>query len=118
MSVKQINSVESVSHKKTSEELYGIIKQPVPTCPIINEALTEVNEMQKLIRGYERADENELKSMLSDIEYKLGLLSGYSRSGLLEDVRENCELIRNWGEEWKTWAKNNSLPIEDIENCH
>lgn len=86
---------------QTSEELYGITKQPPPTCPIIDEALREVDLIAKCIRGYERADESELREMISSIEWRIGLLSGYGKTGLLEDIRKNVIEIRAWGEEWK-----------------
>lgn len=88
-----------------SEELYGITKQPEDTCPLIDAALSEINGMQKRIRGYERASEEELRDMLSDVERDLGILSGYGRSGLLEDIRRRVSEVRAWGKEWKDLAK-------------
>lgn len=100
--------------KQPSEVRYGISKQPPPTCPIINDALESVNKLQKRIRNYERADEDELRDMLSDVETHLGYLSGYGNSGLLEDIRGRTEEIRAWGQEWKDYAKDNA-PAPEAE---
>ena len=97
-----------------SELRYGIVKQPEPCCPLINSALEEVNGLQKRIRNYERADEDELRDMLSDVETHLGYLSGYGNSGLLEDIRGRTEEIRAWGQEWKDYAKDNA-PAPEAE---
>ncbi len=91
--------------KPTSEAVFGICEQPPPTCPLINDALDRVNKLQKTIRGYERADEGELRNMVDEVETHLGYLSGYGRSGLLEEIRERAEQIRAWGQEWKDAAK-------------
>ena len=97
-----------------SELRYGIVKQPEPCCPLINSALEEVNGLQKRIRGYERASEDELRDMLSDVERDLSSLSGYGRSGLLEDIRRRVEDVRSWGQEWKVYAKDNA-PAPEVE---
>lgn len=99
-----------MTEDQPSEALYGIVAQPEPTCPLINEALDSVERMQRKIRGYERADEDELRDMISDVETYLGLLSGYGRTGLLEDIRRRVTDIRSWGQEWKDLAKENVFP--------
>lgn len=96
----------------TSESRHGIAAQPDPCCPLIDDALDEVAQMQRGIRGYERAGEDELRAMLSDIEWRLGLLSGYSRTGVLEDIRKRTVEIRAWGEEWKQLALEHA-PVEN-----
>jgi hypothetical protein len=72
---------------------------------MINDAIESVTKLQRRIRGYERADEDELRDMLSDVEYLLSELSGYGGSGVLEDLRERIEEVRAWGQEWKDLAK-------------
>ena len=89
---------------KTSEELYGIVEQPRNTCPMIDEALRELAQIARRIRGYERAGEDELRDMLSDVELCIGCLDGWNRTGLLEDIRKNVTAIRSWGQEWKAYA--------------
>ena len=72
----------STEKEQTSEELYGISKQPAETCPIIDEALRELGAIARRIRGYERADESEMRDMLSDVETRIGYLDGWNRSCL------------------------------------
>ena len=104
----------SAEKEHTSEELYGISKQPTETCPIIDEALRELGEIARRIRGYEKADEYELRDMLSDVETRIGYLDGWNRTGLLEDIRKNTTAIRAWGQEWKDYAKENA-PAPEAE---
>ena len=94
----------SAPDSPTSETLHGVTAQPRPTCPLIDDALDEVNRMLKTIRRYERASEDELRDMLSEVEDRLSTLSGYGDTGLLEDIRKRVIDIREWGEEWKTTA--------------
>jgi len=88
-----------------SEKRYGITKQPPPTCDIINKVISEVEDCQRELRGYEKAEEEELRDMLSRIESNLCSLVGYRKEGHLEDIRRNAEAIRGWGQEWKDLAK-------------
>jgi hypothetical protein len=71
--------------------------------------------MSKRIRGYERASEAELRDMLSDVEYQLGLLVGYGRSGTFEDIRKRATELRSWGNEWKALAKEHAPVVEQEE---
>lgn len=89
---------------ETSESLHEISAQPGPTCPLIDEALREVAKCLSVLRGYERAEEDELRDKLSDIESRLSTLSGWGNSGLLEDIRARTIAIRQWGQEWKDLA--------------
>ena len=104
----------STEKEQTSEELYGISKQPAETCPIIDEALRELGEIARRIRGYEKADESELRDMLSEVETRIGYLDGWNRTGLHEDIRKNTTAIRAWGKEWKDYAKENA-PAPEAE---
>ena len=112
-----IGSSECVRPTATSEEIYGITKQPPPTCPLIDEALKEVERCQKRIMRYEKSDEDELRDMLSDVESNLGSVSGYGKSGLLEDIRERVEAIRAWGEEWKQLALEHAPKPDETESA-
>ena len=46
-----------------SEALYGVSKQPSPTCPIIDTGIRTIVKLQKHIRGYERAEQDELRDL-------------------------------------------------------
>jgi hypothetical protein len=95
--------------KSTSESERDIVEQPEPTCPLIDEALKEVDLANRKIRRNGREDESELREMLDDVETCLASLSGYRKSGLLEDIRTRTQEIRHWGEQWKRYA----LYLED-----
>jgi len=96
-----------------SEKRYGISKQPEPTCPMIDKVIGEIEAIQKAIRGYEKADEEELRDMLSTVESNIGSLVGYYKTGLMEDIRRNVDAIRNWGQEWKDLAKEHAPEDEE-----
>lgn len=100
--------VLEMSAEKTSEEIYGIRKQPPVTCPMIDEALRELAAIAKCIRGHKKAEESELRDMLSEVETRIASLDGWNRTGLLEDIRGNVTDIRAWGQEWKTYALENA----------
>ena len=110
------NAYNKVKDKDTSEYVFGISKQPLDTCPMIDEAVKDITEIYKTIRNYERADEDELRDMLSTVEHKLSYLVGYGNQGLLEDIRQNAASIRQWGQEWKDLAKQFAPPYEREEN--
>lgn len=99
----------------TSESTYGIVEQPAETCPVIDKAVRSVDVIRKIIKGYEKADEAELRDMISSIEGKLDDLNGrYSwAGGLLEDIRKANIAIRAWGQEWKDLAKKHAPQPEE-----
>ena len=85
---------------KTSEEIFEISKQPEATCPMIDKIITAIESVEKLVKkpryGWEGVD---VEDLLSDVEYELfGLASD------MEEIRDNVELIRTWGQEWKIEA--------------
>lgn len=96
--------------EQTSEEIFGIVKQPPPTCPLVDEAIKIVQACADDLRGYERMDEEDLRRAISDIEDKLSELAPLrsqwrNSGGLLEDIRTNAGAIREWGQDWKDLAK-------------
>lgn len=101
---------------KTSEYRFGISKQPPNTCPLIDKAHVYVEKIYQAMRGYEKADEDELRDILSTVEHNLAYLIGYGNQGLLEDIRQNAAAIRQWGQEWKDLAKQFAPPYEREEN--
>lgn len=99
---------------ETSEQRHGISAQPADTCPLIDKARACVEKCQREMRGYERAEEAELRDMLSTVESELADLIGW-RSGLLEEIRVRASEIRHWGQEWKDTAKDywSKIPAEE-----
>jgi len=101
----------------TSEELFDISKQPEQQCPTINKMQANVkdgcNEIEhycKDLRSVEGAE-----NLSSDIESSVSYYFHY-KTYELEDLRKEIESIRQWGEEWKNFAKSllNKLKEEDI----
>jgi hypothetical protein len=99
---------------ETSEQRHGISPQPGDTCPLIDKARACVEKCQREMRNYERAEEAELRDMLSTVESELADLIGW-RSGLLEEIRVRASEIRHWGQEWKDAAKDywSKVPAEE-----
>ena len=63
---------------ENSEERYGIVKQPSPTCPMIDDVINALcNE------DYEKI------------------------APKLEAIRGHVKSIRDWGQQWKDFAKEN-----------
>lgn len=105
-----------MSTEDTSETRYDVPAQPQPTCPMIDMVIEAINDTFKDIRGYEKADEAELKEMLWAVERNLDALVG-RRSGLLEDIRKNASAIRDWGQGWKDYAKKHAPEPEELETA-
>jgi hypothetical protein len=106
--LEQINAL--VPNPPTSEELYGVSRQPEPTCPLINEAIEAVQKCQKSIRNLDLLDADELRDLIGGIERELDSLVAWGRTGILEDIRTRVTEVRQWGEEWKTLAKESDPP--------
>lgn len=63
------------------------------TCPDIDRLVKGMDEINKLIRGYEKEHEPEnLKEIISQIE---GILWNYDAD--LEQLRHSNDALRNWG---------------------
>ena len=90
--------------KETSESLHGIPAQPPPSCPLVDKAIQVVEQIQRDIKGFERAEEQELRDMLSWVDRWISDLTGYRGNGLLEDIRTANVNIRDWGQAWKDLA--------------
>ena len=93
----------------TNEEAFEVSKQPNPTCPMIDSLIKRANEIMKTVRGYSKADEEELRSMVDGVDT---LISYFEDE--LNDIRHHVEMIRTWGQEWKDVALNLS---EKLEAC-
>lgn len=54
---------------QTSEELHGIVKQPEPTCPMIDAIVKKLHDAESHMRRYERCDDiSELHNILWRVE--------------------------------------------------
>lgn len=83
----------------TNEEVFKIKKQPEPTCPMIDGLIKRVNSIERQIKGYNAAEENELREMVDSVDTEMG---GFNDK--LEDIRRHVESIRAWGQDWKDTA--------------
>tara|TARA_R110000772_G_scaffold249530_2_gene363834 strand:+ start:23256 stop:23582 length:327 start_codon:yes stop_codon:yes gene_type:complete len=90
----------------TTEEIFDIPPQPAETCPLVDKAQALAESALGHATNYDKCDEEELRDRLWRIESDLGDLVGYKGNGLIEEIRQANESIRNWGQEWKDAAKN------------
>lgn len=114
MNTADSESLIDLAVKETSEQRHGIRAQPEDTCSLIDKARACVEKCQREMRNVERAEEAELRDMLSTVESELAELIGW-RSGLLEEIRVRASEIRRWGQEWKVTAKDywSKIPAEE-----
>jgi hypothetical protein len=89
----------------SSEQAFGLPAQPPDTCPMIDQALGEIEEIQRLMRRWNKIDNLEdAKSMLDEIDTIL-FYRGKAMELLDKDIRKNCVALRDWGQAWKDLAK-------------
>lgn len=101
----KINKIKKELNVETSEDLFGISKQPKEQCPLIDKVLSELEAESKNIKySWENLkDIEEAEPYLSELdwaEYNLRNMDGN-----LEELRANITNLRTWGEEWKDLAK-------------
>jgi hypothetical protein len=88
----------------SSEERYGIRKQPEESCPLIDSGLIKIRKINDVLeRTYYALKDEDFKSAENYIGSVQDLLAG------LEDSFQACRNsnieIRLWGQEWKDKAK-------------
>lgn len=91
----------------TNEEQFEISEQPNPTCPMIDSVIKRANEIMRTVRGYNKANEEELRSMVDEVDTSIRYFEDK-----LNDIRHNVERIRTWGQEWKEEALYLSKQLE------
>lgn len=84
----------------TSEERYGIVAQPEPTCPAVDSVLDALKDAESRLKGWDRMEFEELKEAADYAEWYIDRAKDE-----LENVRQSNMALRNWGEEWKQEAK-------------
>jgi FtsZ-binding cell division protein ZapB len=84
----------------TSEERFGIVAQPQPTCPMVDAALDALKDAESRLKGWDRMELEELKEAADYAEWYIDRAKDE-----LENVRQSNMDLRNWGEEWKREAK-------------
>lgn len=97
----------------SSETEHDIVKQPAPTCPMIDAVIKSLRDAERSMKGFERCDSPEqLRDMLDSV-YR-DLFHWDSAEDALEAIRKNAENIRAWGEEWKQYAL--KLATAEVQN--
>lgn len=115
----------------TSEERYGILKQPSDTCPLIDKAVELVEEIDLEIRGADRylmrridrcEGEDELREMISELVQMLDDNAVAARNMDTDPFKKQMEVIRShvidirqWGTEWKNLAKDMAEKVEGVQ---
>ena len=115
--MKNIELLKIKLQALTTEDLFDLSKQPEQQCPTINKMQANVKDGCNEIESYC----NDLRSVegaetiASDIESSLSYYM-WDKISELEDLRKEIENIRQWGEEWKNFAKTflNKLKEEEI----
>jgi len=99
------DKLKALTGSTTTEDLFGVSVQPPDTCPLIYSFQTgadrELSDIRSYCKDIDRStDDPVVASYASDI------LSAADSIDIndLELVRKRCELIREWGQEWKDIA--------------
>lgn len=94
----------------TSEEKYGIVKQPDPTCSAVDTVLSTLKRAENYLERPDYMNEDELRSAANE-----GLWYIDSAKAELEELRQVNMALRQWGEEWKQLAKNTVRDADRLE---
>lgn len=90
---------------ETSEERHGITAQPPLGCPLVEDAINEMDGVLMAIRNYNDChDEGELHEMLREVEYAVSNYCCRGNANKLNAIRHRLEKVRAWGEDWKRYA--------------
>lgn len=101
----KINKIKEDLDIKTSEDLFGISKQPKEQCSSIDKIISQLVDSSKEIKAvwqYLR-DVKEAESCLSTLDWAEYDIRNLESN--MEEIRTNIEKLRYWGEEWKDFAK-------------
>lgn len=99
----KVEDLKSLRNIKTSEELFDLQAPVDYQCPNFDRVVSGINAASKALE-YSRWDDKE------DVEVALDKISDveWSLSGLVDEVenlRTAIEEVRDWGVEWKEFAK-------------
>ena len=97
----RIDLFKASNLKSTSEQLFGIDEPPPYQCSNIDKVIKVIRSIEKLSsQKFDYMDEDDLKSVLGDIEHDL-----WNLESEVESIRTECENIREWGQAWKDQCK-------------
>lgn len=85
--------------QKTSEYIFDIISPEDYMCPCIDKMIKEVkSNCREILSSIKDQD-------MSSIEFYTSIIKDDTESDL-EELRSRIDHLRDWGEQWKTLAKN------------
>jgi hypothetical protein len=92
-----------------SEKKWGIVPQPEPTCPLIDDALDDLRSALKELDGWDKCED------VGELKHKCDMGAWYADrlNVTLEKIRERAGEIRDWGDAWKTLAKDHAPMNEE-----
>ena len=104
MKIKELKETLGVN---TSEKLFGIDEQPEQNCPKVDKGIKDWYIVRRDMEGYwkdlKRCDTvEEAEKIGGDIDWAIGSLDVVEE---YEELRNQCEKIRAWGQGWKDLAK-------------
>lgn len=111
--VSKIEQLKLSNQAKTSEQLFHIDEPIEHQCPKFDELVKKVKSIHKTsqISRYDSGDIDELLYKLKDIEWDASDLEDE-----INELREAITSVRQWGEEWKRFAKglieNNDIDMD------
>ena len=84
-----------------SEKKWGIAPQPDATCPLIDDALDDLRRALKELDGWDKCED------VGELRHKCDMGAWYADrlNVTLEEIRKSAGEIRDWGDAWKTLAK-------------
>jgi predicted nucleic acid-binding Zn-ribbon protein len=96
----KIDDLKVINKYQTSEEMFGIDSPPDYQCPLIDEIIKAIKEIEHNARVGRYDEFEDLKDKLENIDYHI-----YDLESKLEELRENIDRLRSWGIAWKKLAK-------------
>ncbi|MCA1021549.1 hypothetical protein [Halobacillus litoralis] len=84
---------------ENSEKLFGFTVPPDFQCPNIDSIIKKIKIVENDSSNTD-GESDELVDRLDDINHTV-----YQLESDVEDVREAIELVRSWGQEWKSLCK-------------
>jgi hypothetical protein len=101
---KVFDAIKAENGIKTTEGLFGLYPQPKNNCPYIDEVIgllfKDIDKLLQFIREpNDGFDEERLKELISKVQ------DFYNYEGHLNELRNRCDSLRDWGESWKVLSK-------------
>jgi len=94
------DELKAINGYSTSEEMFDIELPPDYQCPFIDKIVKAIREIEKNAKVGKYDEFEDLKNKLEEIDYYV-----YDLESKLEELRNNIELLREWGYAWKKLAK-------------